>query len=79
MIKHQASAEQIRDEILRRLQDNPDLGESCWKCEIPLPKRVAPEGRTCNWEIKSFPGVSPSTLAVVEAVTREVMREYDLK
>ncbi|MCA3186892.1 MULTISPECIES: hypothetical protein [unclassified Cupriavidus] len=79
MIKHQATAEQIRREILRRLQDNADLGETCWGCQIPLPKRTMTAGQACNWVIDAFPGVNAPCLVLVEAVTREVMREYDLE
>lgn len=80
MIKNLGSAEQIRNEILRRLQENADLGDTCRDCEIPLPQRVdvAANGG-CNWTIDAFPAVPPACLATVKAVTTEMMREYDLR
>ncbi|WER44692.1 hypothetical protein CupriaWKF_10080 [Cupriavidus sp. WKF15] len=79
MIKHTGSPEQIRNEILRRLQEQADLGDACRDCDIPVP--IAADPRTnngCNWRIEAFPGVAPACQAVVKAVTAEMMREYDL-
>ncbi|WER50383.1 hypothetical protein CupriaWKF_32910 [Cupriavidus sp. WKF15] len=79
MIKNTGNAEQIRNEILRRLQESADLGDTCRNCEIPLPRPVEPAAnRGCNWTIDAFPGVSADCLPVVNAVTAEMMREYDL-
>ena len=79
MIKNLGSAEQIRREILRRLQENADLGEACRNCEIPLPRRADPlVNGGCNWTIDAFPGVDAASLPAVRAVTAEMMREFDL-
>ncbi|WP_244222855.1 hypothetical protein [Cupriavidus lacunae] len=40
MIKNLGSAEQVRNEILRHLQEYADLGNACRDCYIPLPQRV---------------------------------------
>jgi len=80
MIKNIGSAEQIRDEILRRLLGSPDLGDACRDCAIPLPSRVDPTANGgCNWSIEAFPGVDHACLPAAKAVTMEVMREYDLR
>ncbi|AOZ04347.1 hypothetical protein BKK81_33820 (plasmid) [Cupriavidus sp. USMAHM13] len=80
MIKNIASAEQIRNEIQRRLQENADLGDACRDCTVPLPARTDPASNGgCNWSINSFPGMAAACLPAAMAVTREVMREYDLK
>ncbi|QYY32724.1 hypothetical protein K2O51_18335 [Cupriavidus pinatubonensis] len=74
-----SSAEQIRNEILRRLQENADLVDACRDSEIPLPLRVDPGTNSgCNWRIEAFPGVTPACQAAVKAITAEMMREYDL-
>jgi hypothetical protein len=79
MIKNKGSAEQIRNEILRRLQENADLGDACRNSDIPLPLRVDPgTNGGCNWRIEAFPGVTPACQAAVKAITVEMMREYDL-
>ncbi|CAG2158407.1 hypothetical protein [Cupriavidus numazuensis] len=79
MIKSKGSAEQIRNEILRRLQENADLGDTCRNAEIPLPLRVDPGTNSgCNWRIEAFPGVTPACQAAAKAITAEMMREYDL-
>ncbi|MBF6990013.1 MULTISPECIES: hypothetical protein [Cupriavidus] len=80
MIKHLGSAEQIRDEISRRVQENTDLGEAFRDCSIPLPRHVdAATNGGCNWIIDAFPAVPASCLTTVKAVTAEMMREYDLR
>lgn len=80
MIKNLGSAEQIRAEILRRVQENADLEDVCRNCDIPLPRRVdAAANGGCNWSIDAFPAVAPACLATFKAVTMEMMREYDLR
>ncbi|WP_423200305.1 MULTISPECIES: hypothetical protein [unclassified Cupriavidus] len=80
MIKHLGSAEEIRNEILRRLQENADLRDAFRDCDVPLPQRVdAGANNGCNWTIESFPAVPPACLATVKAVTSEMKREYELR
>jgi|GEM_PF-4660825 hypothetical protein len=80
MIKNIGSAEQIRDEIQRRLQENTDLGDACRDCPVPLPLRTDPASNGgCNWSIATFPGIAAACLPAAMAVTREVMREYELR
>ncbi|SOY70925.1 conserved hypothetical protein [Cupriavidus taiwanensis] len=80
MIKNLGSAEQIRDEILRRVHECADLGDAFRDCSIPLPRRVdtAANGG-CNWTIDGFPAVPAACLTTVRAITTEMMREYDLR
>ncbi|MNQ76025.1 hypothetical protein D3C85_908420 [compost metagenome] len=80
MIRNFGSADEIRNEILRRLQENADLGDDCRDCDIPLPQRVdAAANGGCNWTIEAFPAVRPSCLPMIKAVTTEMMREYELR
>ena len=80
MIRNFGSADEIRNEILRRLQENADLGDDCRDCDIPLPQRVdAAANGGCNWTIEAFPAVMPSCLPTIKAVTTEMMREYELR
>lgn len=79
MIKATANAEQIRGEILRRIQGCADLGDAYQCCEIPLPRAADPKTNNgCNWSIASFSGISGECLPTVKAITAEVMREFDL-
>ena len=79
MIKTTASAEEIRSEILRRIQGCADLGDAYQCCDIPLPQVADPKTNGgCNWTIASFSGVADDCLPTVKAVTAEVMREFEL-
>ncbi|AOZ04191.1 hypothetical protein BKK81_32860 (plasmid) [Cupriavidus sp. USMAHM13] len=80
MIKNIGSAEQIRDEIQRRLQENADLGDACRDCAIPLPLRTDPASDGgCNWSIDTLPSMPAACMPAAKAVIKEVMREYDLR
>jgi hypothetical protein len=79
MIKNVGSAQKIRAEILRRVQENADLGESCRDCDIPIPRKVDPVANGgCNWVVDEFPGVAQECMAPLKAVIGEMMREYEL-
>ncbi|WP_321915679.1 MULTISPECIES: hypothetical protein [unclassified Paraburkholderia] len=80
MIKNVDTAEKIRTEILRRVQENADLGDRCRDCEIPIPRRVDPvENGGCNWVIDEFRGIAQECMAPLKAVIAQMMREYDLR
>ncbi len=78
MIKNLGSAEQIRNEILRRLQENADLGDTC---DIPLPQRVdAAANGGCNWIIDASPQSRRHAWPRSrQSRPTEMMREYDLR
>ncbi|WP_244808380.1 hypothetical protein [Caballeronia zhejiangensis] len=79
MIKNVGTAEEIRNEILRRIQESVDLGDSCRDGDIPVPRKVDPgENAGWNWVIDEFRGVAQECLAPLKAVIVEMMREYDL-
>ncbi|MCP3707675.1 hypothetical protein M3I54_11870 [Paraburkholderia sp. CNPSo 3274] len=79
MAKLIATAEQIQAEIQRRISESTALDGDCRDCRAPSPVRLDPdENAECNWTVTVFPGVEPGCLDFVKAVTREVMREYDL-
>jgi len=79
MIKNVGNAEKIRNEILRRIQESADLGDSCRNCDIPVPRATDPgKNGGCNWVIDDFGGVAQECLAPLKAVVTEMMREYDL-
>ena len=79
MIKNVGTAAKIRDEILRRIREAADLGDSCRDCDLPIPRKVDPAANGgCNWVIDEFPGVTQECVAPVKAIIIEMMREYDL-
>ncbi|MFX1764915.1 hypothetical protein PWP93_20475 [Paraburkholderia sp. A1RI-2L] len=79
MIKNVGTAENIRVEILRRVQENADLGETCRDCDITVPRKVDPaENGGCNWVIDELRGGAQECVAPLKAVIAEMMREYDL-
>jgi len=79
MIKNVGTAAKIRGEILRRIQENVDLGDSCRDCDIPIPRKVDPaENGGCNWVIDESPDIAQECIAPLKAVIVEMMREYDL-
>ena len=79
MAKKQASADEIRAEIARRLQASNEHGGTCRGCAAPVPSRADPASNGgCNWTVAVFHGVLPGCFDVVWAVTQEVMAEYDL-
>ncbi|SDD72447.1 hypothetical protein [Paraburkholderia lycopersici] len=78
MIKNVGTAENIRMEILRRVQGSADLGDSCRDCDIPVPRKVDPAGNGgCNWVIDEL-RVAQECVSPLKAVIAEMMREYDL-
>ncbi|WP_028222427.1 hypothetical protein [Paraburkholderia oxyphila] len=79
MIKNVGTAEKIRAEILRRIQESADLDDSCRDCDIPIPRKVDPAANGgCNWVIDEFRLVAQECMAPLKAVIAEMMREYDL-
>lgn len=79
MIKNIGTADKIRDEILRRIQESADLGDNCRDCDVQTPRKVDPATNNgCNWIIDEFPRVKQECLAPVKAIVIEMMREYDL-
>ena len=79
MIKNVGSAEKIRIEILRRIQENADLGDSFGDCDIAIPRKVDPaENGGCNWVVDELRGGTQECMAPLKAVISEMMREYDL-
>ena len=78
MIKNIGTADKIRAEVLRRVQENADLGESYRDCNITIPRKVDPvKNDGCNWVIDDFQGVAQECVAPLKAVIAEKMREYD--
>ncbi len=79
MPKIQATAEEIRNEILRRIQGSSALDGDCRECRAPTPYPTDPDTNGgCNWRVDTFPGVIPGCLEHVKEITRAVMYEYDL-
>jgi hypothetical protein len=79
MIKNTGSAEKIRAEIQRRIQESADLGDICGDCDIPAPRKADPATNGgCNWTIDAFPNVKQECLGALKAITSEMMREYEL-
>lgn len=79
MAKAIATAEQIRDEIRRRIQADMSMMGKCVGCGAPLPVRLAERrGDGVNWTIESFPALEPGCAAFMMRVLSSVMNDYDL-
>lgn len=79
MTKINGTAEQIRDEIQRRIASSTELAGDCKECMAPTPRLADPNSNTgCNWRVDVFPGVIPGCLEVVQSITQQVMAEYNL-
>jgi hypothetical protein len=79
MPKFKANAEEIRQEIQRRIQTSLELDGDCKECKAPTPRFTNPnEIEGCNWTVDIFPGVVPGCMDFVKAITRSVMAEYEL-
>jgi hypothetical protein len=79
MAKIRATAEEIRQEIQRRIASSKELDGDCKDSRAPTPRFTDPAANSgCNWTVDVFPGVIPGCLEFVMAITRQVMAEYEL-
>ena len=79
MEKIKATAEEIRQEIQRRIESSKELDGDCKDCSAPTHRVTDPvTNHGCNWTVDVFPGVIPGCLDFVKAITRTVMAEYEL-
>jgi hypothetical protein len=79
MAKATATAEQIRDEIRRRIRADTSMAGKCAGCGAPLPVRLAERrGDGVNWTIENFPTLEPGCTAFMMRVLSSVMADYDL-
>lgn len=79
MAKLIGTADEIRDEIQRRIRESDELNGDCRGCGAPTPYRIDPATNDgCNWMVDVFPSVEPGCLEFVKAITHQVMHEYDL-
>lgn len=79
MRKINGAAEEIRQEIQRRIESSKELDGDCKKCRAPTPRLTDPATNDgCNWTVDVFPRAIPGCLDFVKAITRIVMAEYEL-
>ncbi len=79
MKKVKGTAEDIRQEIQRRIESSKELDGDCKGCRAPTPRFTDPDtNHGCNWTVDVFPGVIPGCLDLVKNVTRTAMAEYEL-
>lgn len=79
MKKIKATADEIRSVIQGRIKTSTELDGDCKDCRAPTPRFTDPDTNYgCNWRVDVFPSVIPGCLDFVKAITREVMKEYEL-
>lgn len=83
--KIKGTAEEIRQEIQRRISSSKEFNGDCNDCCAPLPHPADPATNGgCNWVVDVSRGVIPGCLDFVcsdfiKAVTRTVMADYELR
>jgi hypothetical protein len=83
--KIKGTAEEIRQEIQRRIGSSKEFDGDCNECCAPTPRPTDPAANGgCNWTVDVSPGVIPGCLDFVcmdfiKAVTRTVMADYELR
>ena len=79
------TAEEIRQEIQRRIGSSKERDGDCKDCRAATPRPTDPAANGgCNWTVDVFPGVNSGCLDFVcldfvKAITRTVMAEYELR
>lgn len=85
MGKIKGTAEEIRQEIQRRIGSSKELAGGCKDCRAATPRPADPATNGgCNWTVDVFPPVISGCLDfvcldLVKAITRKVMAEYELR
>jgi len=85
MGKIKGTAEEIRQEIQRRIGTSKELDGGCKDCRAATPRPADPATNGgCNWTVDVFPGVSSrcldfACLDSVKDITQTVMAEYELR
>ena len=79
MARRTTTAEEIRDEIQRRIAEGKELDGDCIACEAPTPvPLIKPDKDGCNWTVTAYPGVILGCLSVVTNITEQVKRDFNL-
>ena len=85
MGKIKKTAEEIRQEIQHRIRSSKELDGDCKGCRAATPRPTDPATNGgCNWTVDILPDVIPGCLDFVcldfvNAITRTVMAEYELR
>jgi hypothetical protein len=79
MARRIATAEEIRDEIQRRIAEGRELDGDCIGCAAPTPIPLKePDKDGCNWTVTAYPGMIRGCLGIVSNITEQVKREFNL-
>jgi len=85
MEKIKGTAEEIRQEIQRRIKSSIELDGDCKGCRTGTPRPTDPvTNGGCNWTVDVLSGVIPGCLDFVcldfvKTITRKVMAVYELR
>lgn len=74
MAKEIKTAQQIRDEVQRLVNENREVREDGFPVQIALPYRHEPDERGCNWDIAIVSNVGGHERAVIDAIRQVRMR-----
>ncbi len=76
--KRQATANQIRFEIQRRIRESDGADRASRDCQAPLPRRAEPADGVANWTVDPLPDVDPARRAFVDGIVQMMRRDYDM-
>jgi hypothetical protein len=74
MFRKVLTAEQIQQEVHRRVLLKPPASGYPWEVSLPLPKAHAPDAEACNWDIEMVGRAGYS--AYVRHVVDEARKEF---
>jgi hypothetical protein len=74
-----ATADQIHEEIQRRIRNSDTRDGDCRDCGAPTPRRSERNAFGTHWAVDALPGLTPGCEPVVEEIVRGVMAEYELR
>ncbi|MFZ5558489.1 MAG: hypothetical protein ACOZDY_17530 [Pseudomonadota bacterium] len=72
------TADQIREEVSRRLAMLPEVREDQATIVVPLPQWNEPDERGCNWHMSVFGGDAVGYTRAIQRVVADVQALYQL-
>ena len=77
--RRRADAEEIRDELRRRIEQCLEFNGECRSCQTPVPRPAHPaaDGEP-NWVVDGLQHLPPGCLSVVVKIVAELRLQYEL-
>lgn len=77
MIRKNANASRLQEEVSRRLQGLPEVIDEGVRISVPRPRLQTPDKHGCNWTMKHF-GNAAGLERSIAAVLEQVQAEFNL-